>query len=140
MIQLGGPTAWRVHKVAGNLGVAYHWVNGKPAMCLYPLTRVMNPKRPPGAYIIPLESAFKYASSDGHPDLHYCIDAAHQAAEVMQVVPTRQMIRHIVDAIVDGLPDLVVMPPEPRALKPRPQPVGELVVKREGETVLEREV
>ena len=49
--------------------------------------------------------------------------------------------RKIAEVIVDSLPDLVAMPPEPTGLNAQEQAaVGELSIKLDGQTIAEREV
>ena len=46
----------------------------------------------------------------------------------------------IVDAVIEGIPDLLRMPPEPPR-QPKPSPVlGELAIKEGGRTISEREI
>ena len=138
MVALGGETAWRVYRSQGGIGVAYHWIEGKPSMCLYPLSAMTI--KPPGAYVIPQREAYRFAHSNGEPELDEAIPAAARACEIMGVHQTPAMLRHIVDAILDGLPDLIEMPPEPEQLKPVKPNVGEMAIKVDGETVMERTV
>ena len=52
---VGGPTAWRVFS-KGEVALALHWVNGEPAMVLFPTNKSM---RLIGAmpYVMPLAAA-----------------------------------------------------------------------------------
>lgn len=139
MVVLGGEKAWKVFRAQGNLAVSLQWLNGEPAMFVYPLLKRQSAK-PPGAFVVPLDTAYRYVHSDGHPNLPVIIPAAYRAAEAMQILATPAAIRHIVDAVCDALPDLLSMPPEPEAHAPTPEPVGDLAVKIDGETVMERAV
>jgi len=60
-----------------------------------------------GAYIIPIDSAYKYR------DDRYCIEAAKKAAEVMGMFPDRSTVIRIAQAFNNELPELVAMKPEP---------------------------
>ena len=131
-VLLGGEKAYKVN-VKGDIVVSYQWYNGEPAMFLYPA----NPSSlNPGAFILPIESAFKYSDRrSGLPSLH-CFRMAERAAEVMGLFPGRSLLYRIVDAIVEGLLDLYGMPPEPPGLnQKRGQEIGELVVKHGGRIV-----
>lgn len=136
-VMLGGEKAWKVY-VKGDIVVSFQWVNGEPAMILYP-------KRPigvgAGAFVLPIESAFKYADSKRGAPTPYCIEMAAKAADVMGLFPDRFTLFRIVDAIMEGLIDLIGMPPEPTGLNAKEtEAVGELLVKINGKTRLEGEV
>lgn len=138
-VQFGGEKAW-LTRSAGDLGIAYHWVNGEPSMVLFPRSRRIGA----GAYVIPIDSAHRYVHSDGHPDISYMVAAARTAARVMGYSSNDAFIaRQIVDAIADGIPDLIDMPPEPqdqiveRAIR---DVAGELTIKVDGETIKEETV
>lgn len=127
-ITVGGERAWRTRR-KGELFISYQWLNGSPAMLIYPV----RPSPGAGCYAIPLESAWKYADSEtGAPTL-YLIQQADVAASVMRMLPTRDTIKAIADAIVDGLPDLVEMPPEPASFSDVPK--GEMKLQVDGSTV-----
>ena len=137
-VLIGGERAWRKRRL-GDLWVAYQWVNGEQAIILFPTTR---PAYRAGAFVICLSAAHRYAGADGHPNLGYAIPQAYDAARVMGLSLERCTVRKIIDAIVEGLPDLVEMPPEPIWAKDdKPMPVvGELSVRQGGRVVIETEV
>ena len=137
MILIGGEKAWRVRQHKW-LGMSYQWLDGEPALFLYPLTKLRGTR--PGAFVLPLASAWKYVNSNGHPNVQYIVEQAGKAADVMQIVLSPMTLRVIIDAIADGLPELLAMPPEPPWAAPQQEPVGELSVKVDGQTVLEQEV
>jgi hypothetical protein len=131
-VMLGGEKAWKVYS-KGDLVVSFQWVNGEPALILYP----KNPASlNPGAFVLPLESAFKYADSKTGAPTRYCIQMANKAAEVMGLFPDRFILHRIVDAIMEGLLDLIEMPPEPTGLNQKQaQEIGEIVIKNGDRTV-----
>lgn len=137
-ITVGGGRAWRTRK-AGELFVSYQWVNRRPAMLLYP-------SRPPlgaGAFVIPLESAWAYADSVTGEPTPFLVERAALAAEILGMFPTRDTIRKVADVIVDGIPDLVRMPPEPDWDKIEginKAPAGELKLILDGQTIAHTEV
>lgn len=128
----GGTNAWKVQQV-GDIVRAYHWVNDEPAMVLYPARQRSAES---GAYIICLSSAFKY------DNLKYLIQQAAIAARVIGMDETKQTIHRIGTAIHDGLLDLIKMPPEPKWSKDlgKGEVIAELEVRKDGKTVIEREV
>lgn len=138
-VVIGGEKAWRKRQL-GDLGIAYHWINDEPAMCLFPIRKRIADA---GAYIICLSAAHQYVHSDGHPDLDYMIPAAVDAAVTMGFDRNDQFIvRRIIDAICDGMPDLVDMPPQPEDLveKAVKETVGELSIQLDGKQIVEQEV
>lgn len=132
---LGGDTAWRKY-AKGDIVCAFHWINGEASMCLYP-----RDKRPgAGAYVIPLSAAHQYARKDGYPT-KYLIEASARAAAVMGMEVQMFTVHRIADVIIDGIEDLVHMPPEPENLpKRRGQHVGEITLKAGDKVLAEGEV
>jgi len=132
---LGGPTAWKV-AVKGDVVRAYHWVNNEPAMCLYPRDRRLGA----GAYVIPLSAASNYARADGYPTA-YLIEASARAAAIMGMDTSGFTIHRIADVIIEGIEDLVKMPPEPENLpKKRGTRIGEIALKAGDKVIAEGEV
>jgi hypothetical protein len=139
MIELGGAKAWKV-RLKGDVVVAFHYVNGEPALVLYKKPGVGTTNRP-GAYIIPLESAYKYADAKSGLPTTYAIRQAVIAAEQIGFFPDSFTVTRIIDAIVDGLIDLIEMPPEPQGMSQKQaEVVGEMIVKCGGRTIKEGEV
>jgi hypothetical protein len=112
-------------RVFGDIVVAFHWVNGEPAMCLYPKrARALGAR---GAAIICLSAIHKYAKSNGDPIPEYLIPKAIEAARVMGMDETRPTVKRIADAILESVEDLVKMPPEPDSLHgPQGRQIGEM--------------
>jgi hypothetical protein len=132
-IVVGGDSAWKVRTQKG-LVVAFHWVNGEPALCLAPLRRRLGA----GAFIIGMSHAYKYARRDGYPT-SYCMRQAFAAANVMAMDTTKATIQAIVETILDHIEDLVKMPPEPPK-KDTGTPLGEIALFHDGQKVAEDEV
>jgi hypothetical protein len=105
MIKIGGDNA-RFQRVTGDIVSSYQYVNGEPAMVLWPKRHGFMTKR--GAYAICLSAAWKYA------DMSYLVAAAHDAAQTMGFEESRSTTKRIMDIILDGLEDLVRMPPMPQ--------------------------
>lgn len=136
MIQIGGDRAWKQF-VKGDVVISFHWVNGEPAMCLCP-KRQSSMYR--GAYIICLSAAWKYAKNDGYPTPEL-IPKCIEAARVMGMDTTKDTVRRIADAILDCLPELVKMPPEPTKKQMRTdRPIGEMTLRNHGKIVHQGEV
>lgn len=131
-VQLGGDKAWKVYP-KGDIVVSFQWVNDEPALILYPRKSMA---ATPGAFVLPLESAFKYADAKTGGPTPYCIRMAHKAAEVMGVMNDRFMLHRIVDAIMEGMLELIEMPPKPTGLnQQQTAELGEIVLKRDGRTI-----
>jgi hypothetical protein len=126
-IILGGPTAWKVRR-HGDVTIAFHWINDEPAMVLYPSYRRMGVT----PFAIPLESAFDYAE-----DMHL-VEKSTLACDLMGFGTDKSMVMRLARLINDSLPDLLHMPPA-KIERPR-ETQGELVVKMDGQTILEEAV
>lgn len=133
-VLLGGDKAWKVYS-KGDIVISFQWVNGEPAMCLYPKNpRTLNP----GAFVLSLDVAFKYADSRSGSPTPYCIEQAARAAQVMGFFPDKFIVTRIVDAIMEGLLELIEMPPQPTGLNAQQtQEMGEMIVKMGGRTIYE---
>lgn len=136
---IGGETAWRKYR-KGDIGVALHWVNGEPAIVLYPLHALASRMRRLMPFVIPLSVGHEYVASDGHPNLLRALQGASEAAICLGMQPELSVLHRIVDAIVEAMPDLVAMPPEPASLQRQAEAgptVGELAIKVDGKTIHE---
>ena len=143
-IVVGGNDAWKVHK-AGELVVAFHWVGSggedpEPTMCLYPAI----PSRKAGVVMIGLSSAHRYADSKSGDPLPYLVQQTPVFANHMGMVLTSGTLRKIADAVVDFMPDLLRMPPEPPELdairRAKEGKAGDLSIIANGETIMEASV
>jgi hypothetical protein len=132
-VELGGSKAWRVKPAKGGLVLSYQWLDKKPAMFVFRA----NKTREDGAFVLPLASAYLWAKPNGYPDLDHAIPTALAAAQQIGLGRDRWAVRAIIDAVLDGIPDLIAMPPEPKWLNVAPN-TGELTIKRDGEVVSER--
>lgn len=108
-------------------------------MILFPARRSLSGA---GAYVICLSVAWKYADSTSGEPTPYLVRAAVQGARQLGFSPTDTFAaRKIAEVIVDNLPDLIDMPPEPQQFnQEQQQAIGEMVIKIDGETIHEREV
>jgi hypothetical protein len=138
---IGGERAWRRFR-KGDLAVALHWINGEPAMVLFPAHLTESRVRRITPFVIPLSVGHEYVASDGHPNLVRALQGATEAAICLGMQPELSVVHRIIDAIVEAIPDLVAMPPEPTALQrvDRGPAVGELSIQVDGQVVKEVEV
>jgi hypothetical protein len=129
-VHIGGANSY-LQRVTGDIVSSYQWVNDEPAMILWPKI----PKTNAGAFVLCLSSAHKYR------DVRYLVAQAAKAAAFMGMEAHSFTVKRIADIILDGIPDLVKMPPQPVAKKQdHGVPVGELAIKVDGQTVHEQEV
>jgi Tfp pilus tip-associated adhesin PilY1 len=96
--------------IKGDIGIHLRWVNGEPAIVLFPLFR----RTGSGAFVVCLSAAHQYTDDD------YLIAQSHKAADVMGMGRDKFVIHRIADAINDALVDLCAMPPEPVIEKKTP--------------------
>lgn len=137
-IQIGGSKAWIV-RLHGDIGVSFQWVNDEPAMILFPAKKSSIGA---GAFVLCLSAAHRYADSKTGGPTPYLIRSAAMAAGQMGFMQTDTfVIRKIADVILDSLPDLIAMPPEPQQFnKEQTDTVGEMLIKMNGETIVHQEV
>jgi len=138
---IGGDRAWRRFR-KGDIAVALHWINGEPAMVLFPANMTESRVRRIVPFVIPLSVGHEYVASDGHPNLMRALQGATEAAICLGMQPELSVVHRIIDAIVEAIPDLVAMPPEPTALQQvdHGPAVGELSIQVDGQVVKEVEV
>lgn len=117
MVALGGANAWKTREIKG-VHCSFQWLDlsasgmeqTNPCMCLY---RPRGGDR--GAYVIPQQNAFEFGTREGNPTSHLGT-SAFAAAEMLGFdLRDKYAIRTIIDIIIEGLPDLILMPSEPPA-------------------------
>lgn len=137
-VQIGGPKAWKVRQ-HGDIGVSFQWVNDEPAMILFPARRSIAGA---GAFVLALSAAFQYADPKTGGPTPYLIKMSVAAAKQLGFTEMDTFAaRKIAEVIVDSLPDLVDMPPEPQQFtQAQQQTIGEMSIKVDGKVVAEREV
>lgn len=131
-VHIGGKDSYK-QRVIGDVVCSFQWVNDEPAMILWPKVRRTLAN---GAYVICLSAAYKYA------DTGYLVRAAFEAAQTMGFEESRMTAMKIADIIIEGLPDLVEMPPTPQSWKEQKaeEQIGEMLIKVNGETIAHKEV
>ena len=113
---LGGPKARKVWS-RGEFGLSLQYVNGEEALCIWPLRAA----RGAGAMVILLSAAHLYANSrSGGPTL-YLLERCLGALKVMKMQPQPWTVRKLADIVLDELPELLQMKPEPGDEKNLPQ-------------------
>lgn len=149
-ILLGGPKCHAKRRAAGGLSVFLEWFDpkkdeigtpdGDPALFITRADKYgLSGNR--GSACITLAQAHLYADSmSGAPTMRL-IEFARQAANELGLEPSRQNIYAISSAIVDAIPDLVNMPPAPKADKPPSgRPVGEASLLVDGDEITSMEM
>lgn len=130
-IHIGGAGSWK-QRTVGDIVVSHQWVNGEPAMILWPKVQRTTKS---GAYCICLSSAYKYT------DMKYLVAQSYECAKHIGMDNTKFTITRIADAILGGLQDLCEMPPE-QMVKPKEKEkaIGDMVLKLNGDVILEKEM
>jgi hypothetical protein len=142
-IVVGGERAWRTFR-KGDIAVALHWVDGEPAMILFPAAAPQGRCRGVVPFVVPLAVLHEYVRADGHPQVRRALQGARAAARCLGMAPELSVLHRIIDAIVEAAPELVAMPPEPSSWEQERAaagPVlGELSIVGDGRVLLEREL
>lgn len=134
MVMLGGPFVHK-HYVKGDICVEFKWHDGEPVMIMYKAvaqTKV-------GAYMVEMKDAHKFANPNGHQTAQLQ-ELCQQAHDAMGFHMDKFAVFRIMDIILDGLGELLKMPPEPMASEESNRPVAlgdELTVKLDGKTLFE---
>ena len=127
-IEIGGKTSWRV-KSFGEFAIAFHWVNGEPAIVVFP-TGGSDLNKGAIPYVLPLDSLHEIVlpGTRGEGVNGGVLFAkAEKAASLIGRGGDSFVTRKIADAILGSVDELCDMPPEPQYLedKRQPAPVGE---------------
>lgn len=135
LVMLGGEFTALRH-VSKGIVTEYTWRNGEPVMILFKDSQVAKQ----GAFLIELKDAHNYANSDGHMSADLIKHAIAAAAAMGYDAHDKFAVRKIMDTILDGLADLIAMPPAPKELEKREQ-IGqgrnEMTLKLDGKTIFE---
>lgn len=108
LVMLGG-FVYEQH-VTGDIVSEYKWVNGEPVMLLYKRVLGKNTQ----AYMIELKDAHEYAMTNGHASKKLLSTLCRDAALALNSEHDKATMFRLIDIIVNGLPILIGMPPEPR--------------------------
>lgn len=141
-IMLGGDACWKKRVVSGGLAVFYEWFEGEGTMFITRATQsALSGNK--GSAAIAQEQAYLYADSKTGAPTMRLLQFAGKACIEIGLEPSRMNIKRIADAIVDGLEDLVRMPPEPthkQLTGKNPRPVAELEVMQGNTTIISTEI
>lgn len=105
---LGGPKARKVWS-RGEFGLSLQYINDEEALCIWPLRSSAGA----GAMVILLSAAHLYANSKSGGPTDYLIKRCVGALAVMKMQPQPWTIRKLADIVLDELPELLKMKPEP---------------------------
>ena len=138
MVMLGGLV---FDQREGTNGVVseFKWVDGEPVMLLY--KRTLGNNSP--AFLIELNDAHRFARSDGYGTKALMSELAQGACAALGDPNDKSLLFSIITAILDGIPDLLKMPPEPSEQEIANRFSSgndELSIKVDGKTVMEVQV
>jgi hypothetical protein len=134
MVMLGGDV-WD-QRVTGDIVSEYKWVDGEPVMLIY--KRVLGANTP--AFMVELKDAHQFVVSNGNATRKLLQELSLQAAKALNSEHDKATSFRIITVILDGIGDLIRMPPEPVALEIANRPSSghdELAIKVDGKTVME---
>jgi hypothetical protein len=134
MVMIGGDCHTR--RVTGDIVSEFKWVDGEPVMLLY--KRVLGHNTP--AFMIEMKDAYRFSNSNGSATKELLKELSQQAAEALNSEHDRATCSRIITVILDGIPDLLYMPPEPKALKEANRPTSgndEVKIILNGEVIME---
>lgn len=137
MVMLGGLVFDQRER--GGLVSEFKWVDGEPVMILY--KRTLGNNSP--AFIIEMKDAYQFAASDGYATKQLLSELSLDAARAIGEVHDKALVHQIITAILDGIPDLLKMPPEPSEQEVANRfSTGndELSIKVDGKTVIEVQI
>jgi hypothetical protein len=137
MVMLGGDVYEQ--RFTGDIVSEFKWVDGEPVMLIYKRTLGTNSK----AYMIEMKDAHEFAMSNGHPTRALLEKHSLEAARALNSEHDKATCFRIITVIMDGIPDLLSMPPEPKAIEIANRPSSgndELSIKIDGKTMIEVQV
>lgn len=142
-VELGGDRAWR-QRTLGDIVISYQWIDlrpwgcleeqgPEPVMVLFAAARRMEA----GAKVIRQRDAHMYATNKGNPSKNLLVSAWDAANTLGFDANDRSVVKRMIDAIVDGIPDLIAMPSDqPDSLEVRKAVQGiEHTVRMAGQVV-----
>lgn len=134
MVMLGGDVYEQLHK--GDITYEFKWVGGEPVMLIY--KRTLGANSP--AYMIEMSDAHKFAESNGYATRALLSKYCYEAAKAVGSEHDKATAFRMIDVILDGIPILLRMPPEPKVFEIANRPStgnDELSIKVDGKTVIE---
>jgi hypothetical protein len=112
---VGGENAWRTHEYKG-YRVSLEWDerDGEPMLLIWPATNFID--REVGVFGIGLSSAGRYADPSGKPT-EGCATLCAAALPTLNKAMLPIEVHALMDVVMRFIPDLVLMPPAPKALR-----------------------
>jgi hypothetical protein len=115
MACLGGEGAWKQRTIKG-IFCSFQWLDlsadgletTNPCMVLFRPGSMGG-----GAYVVPQQNAHRFGHRDGTPTQHLLTASFAAAQQLGFDMRDKQAIRQVVDIVIEGLPDLILMPSEP---------------------------
>ena len=129
-VTLGGEKAYKI-RVIGDIVCSYQWVNEEPAMVLFPKIKRTFTN---GAFVLCLSAAWKYTN------VNYLVSQSFAAAKQLGFEDSKFVAHQIADIIIEGIPDLVEMPPVPTQEQKLEESIGEMLLKVDGEIIKHEEI
>jgi hypothetical protein len=113
LFSVGGTASYAQHDYKGyHVSLEWDEQDGEPCMLVWSATG----GRDAGVFGICLSSAGKYADPSGKPT-EACIEACAEVLPTLGRDLTRQEVIALVDVVMRFVPDLILMPPAPRAIR-----------------------
>lgn len=141
-LMLGGERCWKKRRATGGLAIFYEWFEGEATIFITRANKsALSGNR--GSAAIAQSQAYLYADSKTGAPTGRLIQFAMKACTEIGLEPSRMNVRAIADAIVDGLEDLLRMPPEPTHKQftgKAEHPLGEMDLIHDGQTVVSTEI
>lgn len=134
LVMLGGDV-WD-QRVTGDIISEFKWIDGEPAMLIYKSVLGKNTQ----AYMIEMKDAHQFALSNGQASKRLLNELCFGAAKALNSEYDKATVHRLITVILDGLPDMLRMPPEPTELEKANRPStgnDEISIKIDGKTIIE---
>ena len=129
-VTLGGDKSYK-QRVIGDIVCSFQWVNGERAMVLFPKHKRALTN---GAFVLCDSAAYKYT------DVRYLVAQSFAAAKQMGFDDSKFAAHQIADIIIEGLADLIEMPPMPTKEQKLEESIGEMLIKVDGKVIKHEEI
>lgn len=139
-VLIGGEKAYLKRSINGFI-ISYQWLNEEPAMFIARDDRFAAGNRP--AVVVKMEDSYRYTDNKNNPtkDLFlYAYESANHLGFVGDYA-VKEAAKKIITLILDGIQDLIEMPPEPTGMtKKQEQQIGEAKIMVDGQTIFHDEL
>lgn len=129
-VTLGGDKSYK-QRIIGDIVCSFQFVNEEPAMVLFPKNRRTLTN---GAFVLCLSAAFKYTNP------YYLVRQSFAAAQQLGFDDSKFAAHQIADIIIEGIPDLIAMPPVPTPEQKLDEAIGEMLLKVDGKVIKHEEI